>query len=129
MQKKVMIFDNDEGILDIMQEALVYEGFEVKTIQETDNIFPLLDDYQPDILLIDYLLNGINGGEICHQIKDNDSTHNLPVIIISAYPKVLQSLGDYKCNAFIAKPFNLYELIDKISELVDYSPKIRYTNV
>ncbi|RYZ99638.1 MAG: response regulator [Sphingobacteriaceae bacterium] len=121
MSKKVMIVENDESVLDVMREALIYGGFEVESAQETGDVFPLLDKHQPDILLVDYLLNGINGGEICHQIKNHEKYHNLPVVIISAYPKVMESLGYYSCDAFIAKPFDMYELIDKITELTNRS--------
>jgi CheY-like chemotaxis protein len=73
--------------------------------------------YRPDIVILDYILNGINGGELCHQIKMNRHTAQLPVVIMSAYPKVLQSLGDYGCNTFIPKPFDIDHILNCIKEL------------
>jgi DNA-binding response OmpR family regulator len=122
MQKKVIIFDNDREVLDVMQEVLIYGGFEVKVIRDTDNIFPLLHEYKPDILLLDYMLDGINGDEVCHQIKSNVATSNIRVVLMSAYPIKPQSLGHANCDAFIPKPFDLYELLDKVNELVDNAP-------
>jgi len=119
MCKRILILDDDKDVLDVMEEALMYEGFDVRTITATDNIFPLLEQYQPDILLIDYLLGGINGGEICSQIKKNSQTSSLPVVILSAYPRVINSLGHYHCNKFIPKPFDLDELIGEINQLTD----------
>lgn len=119
MPKRVLILDDDKDVLDVMQEALTYEGFEVYTITATDNIFSVLEEYHPDVLLIDYLLNGINGGEICSQIKKNELTCELPVVILSAYPRVIDSLGYYHCNKFIPKPFDLNELVDEINLLTD----------
>lgn len=113
-----MIIDNDGDVLDVMEEALTYEGFQVNVTKSTDDIFADLDGYKPDILLIDYLLDGINGGELCHQVKSNPSTSALPVVIISAYPKVILSLGTYNCDRFIAKPFDLDELVDQINSLL-----------
>jgi DNA-binding response OmpR family regulator len=124
MLKKVLVLDNDPRILDVMQEALNYEGFEVDTFDGTDDILKLVDNHKPDLLIIDYILNGVNGGELCRKVKDCKVTANLPVIIFSAYPKVFQSLGFYGCNAFIPKPFDLSELIDKVTELVMRQPKI-----
>lgn len=115
--KRVLIIENDDSILNVIEEALNYEGYDVNGRLETPDIFPLIEQYQPDIVILDYLLNGINGGEICHQIKVNSSTSALPVIIMSAYPRVLQSLGDYGCNKFIPKPFDLSELVDNIKSL------------
>lgn len=124
MRKKILLIDNDQGILDVMQEALNYEGYDVHAVDETDDIMSLVNEHQPDLLLIDYLLNGINGGELCHQLKINKQTCLLPVIIISAYPQVLQSLGNYGCNVFIPKPFDLFYLLDQINTLSDQSIKI-----
>lgn len=119
MPKRVLILDDDKDVLDVMQEALTYEGFEVYTITATDNIFSVLEEYHPDVLLIDYLLNGINGGEICSLIKKNELTCELPVVILSAYPRVIDSLGYYHCNKFIPKPFDLNELVEEINLLTD----------
>jgi DNA-binding response OmpR family regulator len=113
-----LIIDDDEAVLDVMAEALQYEGFDVKTSGKADGIAGIIRVYQPDLLLIDYLLSGINGGEICHQLKIDVNTSQLPVIIISAYPKVLLSLGDYGCDKFIAKPFDLDYLIESIKAVL-----------
>ena len=117
-RKKVLVIDNDNDILDVINEALTYEGFSVTGFVEADNIFPIITNVEPDIVILDYLLNGINGGEICHQIKTTAITAQLPVIIISAYPKVINSLGNYYCNAFIAKPFDLEQIINCINSLI-----------
>jgi CheY-like chemotaxis protein len=116
--KKVMIIDNDLDVLDVMQEVLIYEGFSVTAYQRTDNILSVVEQEKPDVILIDYILEGINGGEICHQMKVNPATSELPVIIISAYPKVILSLGTYGCDKFIAKPFDLEELVSSIKHLL-----------
>jgi DNA-binding response OmpR family regulator len=117
-KKKVLVIDDDEAVLDVMKEALVYEGFEVKIADKADDIQGMISAYSPDVLLIDYILNGINGGEICHQLKENNSTGKLPVIIVSAYPRVLTSLGLYGCDKFIPKPFDLDDLVESIKSVL-----------
>src|SRR3569833_1456983 len=117
--KRVLILDNDESVLDVMQEALNYEGFNIKCLERSDNIFPEISDYKPDVVILDYILNGVNGGEICHQIKVNAKTSELPVILVSAYPRVLQSLGSYGCDDFIPKPFDLDDFVGLIRNLTD----------
>ena len=118
MAKRLLIIDNDPEVLNVMQEALVYEGFEVKILEETDGVFAVIADYQPDLILIDYILNGINGGETCHQIKANPQTGHIPVIIVSAYSKVILSLGNYGSDAFLAKPFGLTELVQVVNDML-----------
>ncbi len=118
MSKKILIIDDDTDVLDIMEEALNYEGFEVLISPVADNYENLLRKNNIDLVIIDYLLHGVNGGEICHQIKCNPEFDHIPVIIYSAYPKVLQSLGNYGCDAFISKPFDLEDIVDQINKLL-----------
>jgi CheY-like chemotaxis protein len=115
--KKVLVLDDDASILEVLQEALLYENFDVKTTEESLAVLKTVDDYHPDIILLDYLVKEVNGGEICHQIKCNPATQHIPVIIMSAYPRVFESLGSYGCNSFIAKPFGLSDLINALKEV------------
>ena len=118
MSKRLLIIDNDAEVLNMMQEALEYEGFEVKIQGDTNQVFDVIAEYQPDLIMIDYILDGINGGETCHQIKVNPVTSHLPVIIVSAYSKVILSLGNYKSDAFLAKPFGLDQLVNLVNQLL-----------
>lgn len=115
MAKKVLVIDDDEALLEVLEQVLEYAGFGVKCSAWEHNFFDQIDQYKPDLVIIDYLLQGVNGGDICHQIKANPKTSFLPVILISAYPRVLHSLGSYGFDMFIAKPFDITELVDNIN--------------
>ena len=117
--KKILVIDDDLAVLEVLEETLRYENFEVKTISETTDIFNDIETYRPDVILMDYILSGINGGEWCHRIKTDPATHHIPVIMTTAYPKVLNSLGHYGFDAFIEKPFNLSDLIVLVKECID----------
>lgn len=118
---KVLLIDDDVDLLEVLESALAYFGFEVKTSSYTDDILSLVTIHQPDVVIIDYIMNGINGGEMCSMIKKKESTKNIPVIILSAYDKVINSLGDYGCDAFISKPFDIQSLINKIQGIIGRS--------
>jgi DNA-binding response OmpR family regulator len=118
MIKQILVIDDDEALLDVLNEALQYEGFKVEVVPYTDDIFALIEKFNPDLIILDYILNGINGGELCHQVKHNSKTSLIPVIIYSAYTRVIQSLGDYGCDAFVSKPFDLDYFTNKIYELM-----------
>ncbi len=124
MLKKVLVLDNDPDILEVMDEILSYEGFKVATFVGTDDILTLIKQQKPDLLIIDYLLYGLNGGVLCRIIKDSLPTCNLPVILFSAYPKVLQTFDHFGCNAFLSKPFDLSTLINLVTELITAQPTI-----
>jgi len=122
--KNILIIENDEGLVELLEELFSYEGYQVRCYREAGDIFSLMEDFTPDIVLIDYLLPGINGGELCAQLKREPSTKHIPVIIFSAYSQVLLSLGSYGCNAFVSKPFELSSLLDQISKCLESPMKI-----
>ncbi|KIO77470.1 hypothetical protein TH53_09365 [Pedobacter lusitanus] len=114
---KVLVIENDKDLCELLADLFIQTGFDYRIYQQTSDIIPIVKEFNPDLVLIDYLLPMINGGELCCQIKKNPCTGNLPVIIYSAFPKVLLSLGDYGCDAFIAKPFDIEYLIGQINKL------------
>jgi DNA-binding response OmpR family regulator len=121
MKKRVLVLDDDRDILNIISDVLMASGAEVKAVLGTGDILGLVESFNPDIVLLDYLLDGINGGELCCQIKNNPKTSHLPVILISAHPKVLLSLGTYKCDMIIPKPFDIDNLVSKVNRLTEYA--------
>ena len=121
VKNRILILDDDKYMLEVLHEALTYANFEVKTFLDSNSFYTELEMNKPDLVLIDYLLKGINGGEVCHQLKVGNVTYSIPVILMSAYPKVFESLGTYGCDEFIAKPFDLNALIDKIQRYVSIS--------
>jgi CheY-like chemotaxis protein len=123
MQKRILILDNDEGSREVLTALFMSADFDSKAIEYTDDIIKEVNNYAPDVLLLDYILNGINGGELCHQIKTNPATSNLPVVIVSAYPKVINSLGHYGCDCFIAKPFDIDDMLQQVGQLVTKANK------
>ena len=118
MSKQILIIEDDTDILQVLETVLIYNDFTVTGIDGTDDIFESIEIYQPDLILTDYLLSGLNGGKICQLIKSNKETCHLPVVLISAYPELATSFGNFGFDAFINKPFNIGELVDKIEELL-----------
>lgn len=116
MKNKILIIDDDSAILDVLTECFTDEGYDVKAVTHVDDIFDLIDAFQPSVVLTDYILSGINGGEFCTQIKM--AYQNLPVVILSAYPKVMLSLGTYNCDLFVPKPFDVFKLVREVNGLV-----------
>ncbi len=115
MAKKILILDDNEDILEMMKVALEDEGHEVECMTDTDDIYTTIQAIKPNLVIVDYILSGINGGELCHQIKNNPATGHIPVIMVSGHQRVLQSLGNYGADVFIAKPFSLEEIVTKVN--------------
>jgi CheY-like chemotaxis protein len=119
MLKRILVLDDNQDILEVVHETLSYENFEVKSISESSEVIPLVADFHPNLVLLDYRVSGTNGGELCRQIKTHPLYKNIPVIIFSAYLNHADELMAYGCDAIINKPFDLSELVDKVNNLIN----------
>lgn len=118
MLKRILVLDDNQDILDIVHETLAYENFEVKSITKSDEVIPYIESFNPNLVILDYRVAGVNGGEICRLIKADNRFSSIPVIIFSAYINTESELFAYGCDAIINKPFDLNELVEKVNTLV-----------
>jgi DNA-binding response OmpR family regulator len=118
MSKRILILDDNQDILEIVHEALSYEKFDVKSTSKGGDVMPMLAEFTPDLVILDYRVAGINGGELCKQIKCHPDYKDIPVIIFSAYINHDDELFGYGCDAIINKPFDLTELVEKVNSLI-----------
>src|SRR5579871_4918625 len=97
MLKRILVLDDNEDILEIVHEALAYSQFDVKSISESRKVMGALEEFEPDLLLLDYRMSGTNGGEICRQVKAHPRFNNTPIIIFSAYINHHDEILAYGC--------------------------------
>ncbi|MDN3550211.1 response regulator [Mucilaginibacter aquaedulcis] len=115
--------DDDTAVLDVLKELLNYEGFEPFIVEATDDLIGLVRLCQPSLILLDYGLHGKNGGEWCAQLKSSLEFAAIPVIIYTAYCNKGIQKGTYGCDDFIAKPFDIDDMISRINLLITIPPK------
>jgi two-component system phosphate regulon response regulator PhoB/two-component system alkaline phosphatase synthesis response regulator PhoP len=116
---KILIIDDDEDLLEITKALLTKKGFDVATYSNWDDAFRDIEIFRPQLILLDVFLNGIDGLDICRQIKTMPRTKHIPVLIFSAYPRVAESvIYEYGADDFIAKPFEVNDLIEKLHSLL-----------
>ena len=118
MSKRILVLDDNQDILDIVHETLSYEKFDVKSTSESTDVIPLVEQFNPNLVILDYRVSGTNGGELCRQIKSHPDFKHVPVIIFSAYVNHADELSAYGCDAIINKPFDLTELVEKVNHLI-----------
>ena len=111
--KKIMIIDDDEGILDALSMILQFKGYQVDTARNAVPLINMQSD-KPDLLLLDIWMSGIDGRDVCRQLKQHDRTKSIPVIMISASKDIEHSAIESGADGFLAKPFEMNELLEKI---------------
>ena len=112
---RILVVDDDIDILSVMEILLTMKGFEVEVTAKGENTFQKIDTFRPDLILLDVLISGHDGRTICKQLKSNEATKHIPVIMFSAHPGAAATIADYGANDFIAKPFDVNNLIQKVN--------------
>lgn len=115
--KKIMIADDDPGIVDAIEMLLEFEGYNVSSTVDGSTVLDMRDEL-PDLLLLDIWMSGDDGRDICRKLKSIPATKNIPVIMISASRDIEQSARDAGADDFIAKPFEMNALLQKVESLL-----------
>ncbi len=118
-KRKILVVDDDEGILDALQFLLESAGYGVETSLDGEILKSLEEDNRPDLILLDLLLSGTDGRTICQLLKSKSKTKNIPVIMISAHPTAKQASEECGAEGFIPKPFEMKTLLDKIENTLN----------
>jgi len=116
--KKVMIADDDPGILDAVQAMLEFGGYEVSTTNNGATILEMKDQF-PDVLLLDVWMSGTDGRDVCKRLKESERTRSMPIIMISASTELEKSAKDAGADDFLEKPFDMDELFLKINRFIE----------
>jgi len=116
-KKKVLLVDDDAEIVELMVDVLQRDGrFIVKTASTGYDAGIMTQQFQPDLILLDYMLPDVNGNVVCQTIRRNPDFSNTKIIIISGVINQSEIDDLLKAGAedFLKKPFSIVELVEKI---------------
>lgn len=115
MTKKILIVDDNDLIVEVMSYILVNYGYDVTSLSSGEEVINEVNNTRPDLVILDAMLPGMDGRDICKILKLNEATHNVPVIICSAYDEVGRTLNQTGApDDFLSKPFDMNTLLDKV---------------
>ncbi len=109
MKKKVLVIDDNSGILFVMQQALELKDYEVD-ILETFTGVEKIEKCAPDLIFLDISLVGQDGREVAQELKSNVRTRHIPIIILTAYPNADELTKEAGADDYLSKPFELEDL-------------------
>ncbi len=121
MAKKILVIEDDKDIRDSIQYALEEEGYDV-TSSEDSKILKRFDAIAPDMVLLDNWLtewkSDATGQQICKELKSNEATSRIPVVIISAVSNIKEIAEAGLADGYLRKPFDLDELLALVKKHV-----------
>ena len=118
MNERILIIEDDQAILKILQRGLAYEGYTVDTATEGRTGLMLAREHQPDLVILDWMLPGMDGLEVCHRMRT--ASGSVPILMLTAKDAVQDRIQGLDAGAddYMVKPFNLDELLARVRALL-----------
>lgn len=120
MKKRVLIIEDETHIVELLTMVLKQNNYQVSSLKSADQVISTILDFKPDCLLLDIMLPGKSGFDVCREVKTNQATANLPIILLTAKAEENDKLLGFELGAddYITKPFGIKELFARIEALL-----------
>ena len=121
-KQKILIVDDDENIAELISLYLTKECFDTKLVYDGEDALAAFDSYQPNLILLDLMLPGIDGYQVCREIRSKAAT---PIIMLSAKSEDYDKIGGLGAGAddYVTKPFGMMELVSRIKAVLRRTQK------
>ena len=127
-KQKILIVDDDENIAELISLYLAKECFDTKIVGDGESALEMIKTYQPNIMLLDIMLPGIDGYEVLREVRKSS---NLPIIMLSAKGEVFDKVLGLELGAddYIMKPFDSKEMVARVKAVLRrFQPTIQTAN-
>jgi two-component system phosphate regulon response regulator PhoB len=130
-QPSILIVEDEEALTLLLRYNLEAEGYAVQTVARGDEADLLLKESVPDLLLLDWMLPGLSGIELCRRLRQREETRALPIILLTARGEESERVRGLSTGAddYIVKPFSVPELVARIKALMRRSAPQRVAGV
>ncbi|MGA3279413.1 MAG: response regulator [Smithella sp.] len=117
---KILIVDDEQDIVELISYNLEKEGFSTIKAYDGVSVFNIIATKKPDLLILDLMLPGMNGLDICKKIRANPATADLPIIMLTAKGDELDKIIGLEIGAddYITKPFSVKELVARVRTIL-----------
>ncbi len=117
---KVLVIDDAENIIEFIRLGLRYEGFQVESAPDGEQGVTAAQRLNPDLIILDVMMPGIDGLEACRRIRSNPTTRDIPILMLTAKDEVSDRILGLQTGAddYLTKPFDFYELLERIRAIL-----------
>jgi CheY-like chemotaxis protein len=115
--KRIVVVDDNNDIWDLMCVIFEMEGYVIETCRNAVSLHMTLRE-PPDLIILDVFLESANGCDLCRQLKQDEHTCHIPIILMSAHLPAREALADGLANGFLEKPFRIDDLLVSVKPYV-----------
>ena len=121
--KRVLVVEDQRDLAALLAHNLRHEGLEVRTVEDGREALPTVRSWQPDLVILDLMLPGMDGFEVLRSIRGEGN--DLPVLILSARGEEQDKIRGFRLDAdqYVTKPFSLVELLERVHALLRRSSR------
>ena len=118
---RILFVDDNRNFCETIADVLTMEGFDMFLAYNGDEAIKKAKEVSPDLIVIDVVMPGMDGFELCENVRNNVDLKNLPVIMMTGFDNKDNKLKSFYSgsSAYLVKPFNVKDLIVKINELLE----------
>jgi two-component system phosphate regulon response regulator PhoB len=115
-KEKILVVDDEEDILELVRYNLAKEGYQVKCVASGEDALKAASEETPDVVLLDLMLPGVHGLDVCRNLKSNESTMNIPIVMLTAKGEDADIVAGLELGAddYVTKPFSPRVLLARI---------------
>ena len=116
-KQKILIVDDDANIAELISLYLTKEFYEVRIVEDGEQALQVFDSFQPNLILLDLMLPGIDGYQVCREIRTRS---NVPIIMLSAKGEIFDKVLGLELGAddYMIKPFDSKELVARVKAVL-----------
>lgn len=114
----ILVLDDSIELLEMFEMLFKLKGFGIKTASNLNTFLRLIGEQKPDLIIMDIMLGAEDGRDVCKQLKSQEDTRKIPIIIMSASASKLLGHGDHLADEILEKPFALTDLLGKMNKLL-----------
>jgi CheY-like chemotaxis protein len=112
----VLVIDDNQDILLMLKTMLTIKGYRVSVRENIIELQSSIKELKPDVILMDMLLSGADGREVCKELRKNAAFAHIPIVMISAHSHVQEECIEAGADYFMEKPFDMNNLIKIVEE-------------
>lgn len=122
-KKKILIVDDEREIVDNLTMALQMKDYETFVAYDGEEALEITRREKPDLILLDIVMPKLNGYQVCRELKKQEATKNIPVIMLTAKTQESDRFWGKETGAddYITKPYDIYFLFEKIKDFLEKS--------
>ena len=116
-RQKILIVDDDNNIAELISLYLTKECFETMIVNDGESVLPTLDTFQPNLILLDLMLPGMDGYQVCREVRAKSA---IPIIMLSAKGEIFDKVLGLELGAddYMEKPFDSKELVARVKAVL-----------